>query len=60
MEPGECARYDFAVRALGTAVQVRTWAPARTKDDEALPLLVAHDGPEYDSRGQPDPYSRPA
>jgi enterochelin esterase family protein len=49
-EPGECARYEFAVRALGAAVQVRTWAPARTKDDEALPLLVVHDGPEYDSR----------
>ena len=31
-------------------MQVRTWAPARTKDDEALPLLVVHDGPEYDSR----------
>ncbi|HEU5420821.1 MAG TPA: alpha/beta hydrolase-fold protein [Streptosporangiaceae bacterium] len=49
-EPGECARFEFPVRSLGAAIPVRTWAPARTKDDEALPLLVVHDGPEYDSR----------
>jgi len=49
-EPGESARFEFAVRSLGAAIAVRTWAPAGTKDDEALPLLVVHDGPEYDSR----------
>jgi enterochelin esterase-like enzyme len=31
------------------AVPVRIWAPEDAPDDEPLPLLVAHDGPEYDS-----------
>jgi enterochelin esterase-like enzyme len=26
------------------------WSPAGVADDEQLPLLVVHDGPEYDSR----------
>ncbi len=30
-------------------VTVRTWAPADAPDDEVLPLLLAHDGPEYDA-----------
>jgi enterochelin esterase family protein len=40
---------DLAVPAplLGKDVAVRVWAPA-TRADEPLPLLVAHDGPEYD------------
>ena len=38
---------DFAVRGrgLGAHVHGRIWSPAA---DEPLPLLVAHDGPEYD------------
>jgi len=41
---------DLAVpaRALGTEVPVRLWTPSDTWDDEPLPLLVVHDGPEYD------------
>jgi enterochelin esterase-like enzyme len=34
---------------LDGAVYVRTWAPAAASDDEVLPLLVVHDGPEYDT-----------
>jgi enterochelin esterase-like enzyme len=30
------------------AVPVRLWSPQDAPDDEPLPLLVAHDGPEYD------------
>ncbi len=31
------------------AVAVRIWSPAGSTDDEPLPLLLVHDGPEYDS-----------
>jgi enterochelin esterase-like enzyme len=34
----------IGVRALGRDLDVRVWSPS----DGALPLLVAHDGPEYD------------
>jgi enterochelin esterase-like enzyme len=41
---------DFAVRGrgLGAHVHGRIWSPADTAPDQPLPLLVAHDGPEYD------------
>ncbi len=44
--PGEVA--DLAVHAplFGRDVAVRVWTPA--PPEEPLPLLVAHDGPEYD------------
>jgi enterochelin esterase family protein len=43
----EGASRDFAVRGrgLGAHVHGRIWSPA---GDDPLPLLVAHDGPEYD------------
>lgn len=43
---GEAA--DLAVPAplLGRDIAVRVWSPA--PPDEPMPLLVAHDGPEYD------------
>jgi enterochelin esterase-like enzyme len=47
--PGRCETFDLPVASLGDVVQVRTWAPADAPDDEPLPLLVAHDGPEYDA-----------
>jgi enterochelin esterase-like enzyme len=51
-DPAGSATADLGVmRALDTAteVAVRIWAPADAGDDEPLPLLVAHDGPEYDA-----------
>jgi enterochelin esterase family protein len=47
-EPGVSRALDLPVAPLGAAISVMTWAPAGTPDDEPLPLLVVHDGPEYD------------
>ena len=43
-------RDGFAVpsTALGADVEVELWSPADAGAGEELPLLVAHDGPEYD------------
>ncbi len=41
--------FDVPAASLGDVVAVRTWAPADAPADEPLPLLVAHDGPEYDA-----------
>jgi enterochelin esterase-like enzyme len=38
----------ITARALGTELPVRLWAPTDVTDDEPLPLLAVHDGPEYD------------
>ena len=35
--------------ALETAIPARIWSPSGVGDDQPLPLLVVHDGPEYDS-----------
>jgi enterochelin esterase-like enzyme len=35
-------------RGLGASVDVDLWSPADADPREPLPLLVAHDGPEYD------------
>jgi enterochelin esterase-like enzyme len=40
--PGD--RHELAVRVLGRALEIVIWSPAEGE----LPLLVAHDGPEYD------------
>ena len=46
---GKCRDLEVLARALDAAVAVRTWSPADAPDDEPLPLLVVHDGPEYDA-----------
>jgi enterochelin esterase family protein len=46
--PGRTTDFDVRAPALGQAVAVRVWSPAGAGDHERLPLLVAHDGPEYD------------
>ncbi len=47
--PGSVTDVDVPVAALDAAVSVRLWSPRDAPDDERLPLLVVHDGPEYDS-----------
>ena len=48
-EPGRSHAFDVPVPWLDGAISVRTWSPAGAGDDEPLPLLVVHDGPEYDA-----------
>jgi enterochelin esterase-like enzyme len=48
-EPGTSQTFDLPVPSLGGEIAVRIWTPAGTSDDEPLPLLVVHDGPEYDA-----------
>jgi len=42
---------DLAIgsRELGSTIRGRLWAPQALAADEPAPLLVVHDGPEYDS-----------
>jgi enterochelin esterase family protein len=47
--PGNLTDADVPVKALDAAVSVRVWSPKGTQHDERLPLLVVHDGPEYDT-----------
>jgi enterochelin esterase family protein len=47
--PGTFTDVDVPAKALDAAVSVRIWSPGGAPTDERLPLLVAHDGPEYDS-----------
>jgi len=46
--PGQGTAFEVPIGALGS-VPVRTWAPADAPAEEVLPLLVVHDGPEYDT-----------
>jgi enterochelin esterase-like enzyme len=39
----------FELPVLDDVMSVRVWSPAGTREAERLPLLVVHDGPEYDS-----------
>ncbi len=41
--------FELPARSLDGVLAVRTWSPEGVRDDEALPLLLAHDGPEYDT-----------
>ena len=50
--PGRVAAFSVPAPTLGAAVAVRTWSPGDADDGEPLPLIVAHDGPEYDAQAQ--------
>ncbi len=45
--PGEVGQLSIPVRGLRASVDVLVWAPADSDPGEPLPLLIAHDGPEY-------------
>jgi enterochelin esterase-like enzyme len=47
--PGTVTDVDVPVTALDAAVSVRLWSPEGVPPDRRLPLLVVHDGPEYDA-----------
>jgi enterochelin esterase-like enzyme len=47
-KPGISVGLELPAGSLGTAIPARIWSPADAPDDEPLPLLLAHDGPEYD------------
>jgi enterochelin esterase-like enzyme len=48
-DPGSSTTVEVPVPALHSSVGVRIWSPADSRDGEPLPLLVVHDGPEYDA-----------
>ena len=47
--PGNSVTLNVPARQVDAAITVRVWMPADAADDEPLPLLLAHDGPEYDA-----------
>jgi enterochelin esterase-like enzyme len=47
--PGRLRALAVRGRGLGADVQARLWSPTDARPRERLPLLVAHDGPEYDA-----------
>ena len=46
---GHSTELTVPSRLLRAEVPVRLWAPADAEPAEPLPLLLAHDGPEYDT-----------
>jgi enterochelin esterase family protein len=48
-EPGRSRDFEVPAGTLDAAVPVRLWSPAQVPDSEPVPLLLAHDGPEYDT-----------
>jgi enterochelin esterase-like enzyme len=43
---------DVSTRSMRGGVHGRLWSPPDTEQHEPLPLLVVHDGPEYDELAQ--------
>jgi enterochelin esterase-like enzyme len=48
-EPGVTTSFELPAKSLGAPISVRLWAPADADHAEPLPLLLVHDGPEYDA-----------
>jgi enterochelin esterase-like enzyme len=46
--PGSRKQLAVRGRGLGATVRITVWSPADAEPAEPLPLLAAHDGPEYD------------
>lgn len=46
--PGSTKQLEIRGRGLGARVGIRIWSPKDADPAEPLPLLAAHDGPEYD------------
>lgn len=54
-DPGiEAHRIPLAVRsdAVAATLTGQLWSPVQLTEDQAAPLLIVHDGPEFDSLGQ--------
>jgi len=49
---GRSRTLEIATRSVRGGVHGRLWAPTGVETDEPLPLLVVHDGPEYDELAQ--------
>ena len=47
--PGSHRDLEIDAPTLRTRLGCKIWSPADASEDEALPMLIAHDGPEYDS-----------
>jgi enterochelin esterase-like enzyme len=47
--PGDVTDVEVPATALDAVISVRLWSPEGVPHYERLPLLVVHDGPEYDS-----------
>jgi enterochelin esterase-like enzyme len=50
--PASVQELPVRCRALRTTVRVQVWQPDDVEDDDPLPLLVVHDGPETDALAQ--------
>jgi enterochelin esterase-like enzyme len=46
-EPGRVRDVELKGRPLKGRLPTSIWSPPGTRDDDELPLLVVHDGPEY-------------
>jgi enterochelin esterase family protein len=49
---GRSRGLDITSRSVRGGVHGRLWSPPGTETDQPLPLLVVHDGPEYDELAQ--------
>lgn len=47
--PGSRRTVAVSPRSLATELHCQVWSPRGVPDDRPLPLLVVHDGPEYDT-----------